>query len=129
MRLLLDTHGFLWYISADPLLPVAFRDAIREPSNEVYLSVASVWESVIKYALGKLPLPGAPAEYLPRQRQAHRIASLLIEEAALAHLANLPPLHRDPFDRMIVAQALEENLTILTADSDIPKYSAPVIWK
>jgi PIN domain nuclease of toxin-antitoxin system len=59
MRLLLDTHIFLWYISADPQLPVAFRDAIRDPANEVYLSVASVWEAVIKYALGKLPLPEA----------------------------------------------------------------------
>ena len=60
MRLLLDTHVFLWYISADPQLPVAFREAIRDPANEVYLSVASVWEAVIKYALGKLPLPEPP---------------------------------------------------------------------
>src|SRR5260221_5722525 len=106
MRLLLDTHVFLWYLSADPQLPVAFRDAIRDPANEVYLSVASEWEAVIKYALGKLPLPEAPAEYMPRQREAHQIASLPVEEAALTHLAGLPPLHRDPFDRMIVAQAL-----------------------
>src|SRR6516165_8736258 len=70
MRLLLDTHVFLSYISADPQLPTAFRDAIRDPTNEVYLSVASVWEAVIKHALGKLPLPEAPAEYLPRQREA-----------------------------------------------------------
>jgi len=100
MRLLVDTHVFLWYISADPELPVAFRDAISDPANEVYLSVASVWEAVIKYALGKLPLPEPPAEYLPRQRQAHRIATLPVEEAALPHLAGLPPLHRDPFDRI-----------------------------
>ena len=78
MRLLLDTHIFLWYISADPQLRVAFRNAIRDPANEVYLSVASVWEAVIKHALGKLPLPEAPAEYLPRQRQAHRIAALVL---------------------------------------------------
>jgi PIN domain nuclease of toxin-antitoxin system len=75
MRLLLDTHIFLWYISADPLVPIPIRDAIRDPANEVYLSVASVWEAVIKYALGKLPLPEPPAEYLPRQRDAHRIAT------------------------------------------------------
>ena len=68
---MLDMHVFLWYISADPQLPVAFRDAIREPANEVYLSVASVWEAVIKHALGKLPLPGPPADYLPQQREAH----------------------------------------------------------
>jgi PIN domain nuclease of toxin-antitoxin system len=78
MRLLLDTHIFLWYISADPQLRVTFRNAIRDPANEVYLSVASVWEAVIKHALGKLPLPEAPAEYLPRQRQAHRIAALVL---------------------------------------------------
>src|SRR5436853_5941258 len=116
MRLLLDTHVFLWYISADPQLPVAFRDAIRDPANEVYLSVASVWEAVIKYALGKLPLPEAPAGFLPRQREAHRIASLAVEEGALAHLANLPPLHRDPFDRILIAQALHQGLTLVTVD-------------
>lgn len=70
MRILLDTHVFLWYISADSQLPVTFRDAIRDPANEIYLSAASVWEAVIKYALGKFPLPEAPAEYLPRQRNA-----------------------------------------------------------
>ncbi len=102
MRLLLDTHIFLWYISADPQLPTVYVDAIRDPANEVYLSVASVWEAVIKYALGKLPLPEAPAEYLPRQREAHRIATLPIEEPALTHLAGLPPLHRDRFDRILL---------------------------
>lgn len=94
MRLLLDTHVFLWYISADPQLPVAFRDPIRDPANAVYLSVASVWEAVITYALGKLPLPEAPAGYLPRQREAHQIATLPIEETVFAHLGSLPPLHR-----------------------------------
>jgi PIN domain nuclease of toxin-antitoxin system len=122
MRLLLDTHVFLWYISADPQLPVAFRDAIRDPGNEVYLSVASVWEAVIKYALGKLPLPEAPAEYLPRQREAHRIATLPVEEAALAHLANLPPLHRDPFDRILIAQALQHGLRLVTVDDAVRAY-------
>jgi PIN domain nuclease of toxin-antitoxin system len=127
MRLLLDTHVFLWYISADPQLPVAFRDAIRDPANEVYLSVASVWEAVIKYALGKLPLPEAPAEYLPRQREAHRIASLPVEEAALAHLASLPPLHRDPFDRILIAQALQHGLQMVTVDDAVRAYPVPLL--
>src|SRR5205085_6421659 len=122
MRLLLDTHVFLWYISADPRLPVVFRDAIREPANEVFLSAASVWEAVIKYALGKLPLPEAPAEYLPRQREAHRIASLAIEEGALLHLASLPPLHRDPFDRLLIAQALQHGMTVVTVDDAVRAY-------
>ena len=122
MKILLDTHVFLWYISADPQLPVAFRDAIRDPANEVYLSVASVWETVIKYALAKIPLPEAPAEYLPRQREAHRIATLPVEEAALLHLAGLPPLHGDPFDRILIAQALHHGMTLATVDDAVRAY-------
>jgi PIN domain nuclease of toxin-antitoxin system len=127
MRILLDTHVFLWYISADPQLPVAFRDAIRDPANEVYLSAASVWEAVIKYALGKLPLPEPPAEYLPRQREAHRIATLPIEEATLAHLATLPPLHRDPFDRILIAQALQHGMWLATVDDAVRSYPVPLL--
>ncbi len=127
MRILLDTHIFLWYISADSQLPAAFRDAIRDPANEVYLSVASVWEAVIKYALGKLPLPEAPAEYLPRQREAHRIATLPVEEAALVHLAGLAPLHRDPFDRILIAQALQHSLQLATVDESVRAYPVPLL--
>lgn len=127
MRLLLDTHIFLWYVSADARLPQRFADAIREPTNEVFLSAASVWEAVIKFALGKLPLPSPPADYLPRQRAAHQIASLPVDEPALPHLAALPPLHRDPFDRMLVAQALEHGLTILTVDPAVRAYPVPCL--
>jgi PIN domain nuclease of toxin-antitoxin system len=127
MKLLLDTHIFLWYISADPRLPAAFRDAIRDPANEVYLSVASVWEAVIKYALGKLPLPDAPAAYLPRQCDAHHIVSLPIEEAVFAHLAGLLPLHRDPFDRILIAQVLQHGLTMVTVDAAVRAYSIPLL--
>ena len=127
MRLLLDTHVFLWYILADPQLPSAFRDAIREPVNEVYLSVASVWEAVIKHALGKLPLPEAPATYLPKQREAHQIASLPLEEAAMPHLEGLASLHRDPFDRILIAQALQHGLTVLTVDDAVRAYPVPLL--
>jgi PIN domain nuclease of toxin-antitoxin system len=127
MKILLDTHVFLWYISADPQLPVAFHDAIRDPANEVYLSAASVWEAVIKYALGKLPLPEAPADYLPRQREAHRIAPLPVEEATLVHLAGLPPLHRDPFDRILIAQALQHGLNLATVDNAVRAYPVPLL--
>jgi PIN domain nuclease of toxin-antitoxin system len=129
MRILLDTHVFLWYISADPQLPFPFRDAIRDPANEVYLSAASVWEAVVKYALGKLPLPDAPARYLPQQRAAHRITTLPVEEAAFVHLAGLPPLHRDPFDRVLVAQALQHGLTVATLDDAVRAYPIPVLPK
>jgi PIN domain nuclease of toxin-antitoxin system len=128
MRLLLDTHVFLWYITADPKLPATFREAVRQdPANEVYLSVASVWEAVIKHHLGKLPLPAPPADYLPRQRDAHGIASLPIDEKAMSHLAGLPQLHRDPFDRLLVAQALQHGLTIVTVDPEVAAYSVPLL--
>jgi PIN domain nuclease of toxin-antitoxin system len=90
MRVLLDTHAFLWYITADPKLPASFRAFILDPTNEVYLSAASVWEAVIKFQLGKLPLPAPPAEFLPQQRDQHKIASLPIDEGAMSHLASLP---------------------------------------
>jgi PIN domain nuclease of toxin-antitoxin system len=127
MRLLLDTHVFLWYISADPKLPAVFRDAIRNPAVEVYLSVASVWEVVIKHALGKLSLPEAPATYLPRQRKAHQIATLPIEEEALVQLANLPHLHNDPFDRILIAQALQHSLTLVTVDEAVRAYPVSLL--
>ena len=127
MRLLLDTHIFLWYISGDAQLPEDLRAAIRDPANEVFLSVASNWEAVIKHGLGKLPLPAPPAEYLPQEREAHRIASLVIEEAALGHLAALPPQHRDPFDRLLVAQALQHGLTLVTVDEALRAYSVPLL--
>lgn len=122
MKLLLDTHVFLWFISDDARLPINFRESIRNGENEVYLSVASVWEAVVKHQLGKLPLPQSAVEYLPRQRELHGIASLLIDEAALDHLARLPQLHRDPFDRIIVAQAIQHDLTLLTADEAVLAY-------
>lgn len=127
MRLLLDTHVFLWYITADLRLPATFRAASQNPANEVYLSVASIWEMVIKYHLGKLPLPAPPADFLPRQRDAHGIASLPIDEGAMSHLAGLPQIHRDPFDRLLIAQALQHELTIATVDLDIAAYSVPLL--
>jgi PIN domain nuclease of toxin-antitoxin system len=122
MRLLLDTHIFLWFISGDSRLPAAFRNAVQDPANEVYLSVVSVWETIIKYQLGKLPLPQPPGTYLPQQRAAHQIASLVVDEASVAHLANLPPLHRDPFDRLLICQALQHGLALVTIDAAIRAY-------
>lgn len=127
MRILLDTHVFLWYITGDPKLPATFQTAIQDPANEVYLSVVSVWEAVIKHGLGKLPLPRPPAEYMPQQRDAHGIASMPLDEGAMPHLAALPPLHRDPFDRIIVAQALQHGLTIATVDADVAAYPVPLL--
>jgi len=127
MRILLDTHVFLWFITGDARLPLSLSDGIRYPENDVYLSVASAWEAMIKYQLGRLPLPEPPETYLPRQRERHRIASLVIDEASVAQLATLPPLHRDPFDRMLVAQARQHDLTLATVDPLVKQYPVPVL--
>jgi PIN domain nuclease of toxin-antitoxin system len=127
VRILLDTHIFLWYIAGDTRLPAAYKTAIQDPTNEVFLSVTSIWESVIKHQLGKLPLPSPPASYLPQRRIAHGITSLPIDEAAMTSLAALPSLHRDPFDRLIIAQAIHHGLTLLTVDPDVIAYAVPVL--
>jgi PIN domain nuclease of toxin-antitoxin system len=127
MKLLLDTHIFVWYIDADPQLPADVLAAIQDPANEGYLSVASIWEAVIKYNLGKLPLAEPPAEYFPRLREAHRIASLPIKEAVLVELAKLPNLHRDPFDRILIAQAIHHGLTLVTMDHAVRAYTVPLL--
>ncbi|MBF2047530.1 MAG: type II toxin-antitoxin system VapC family toxin [Elainella sp. C42_A2020_010] len=127
MRILLDTHIFLWFISGDTQLSTDVRDAIRDPDNEVYLSSVSVWEAIVKYQLGKLPLPEPPETYLPKQRNLHQIASLALDESSVIQLAKLPPLHRDPFDRMLICQALQNGLTIATVDAAVRAYSVSVL--
>ncbi|WP_250125750.1 type II toxin-antitoxin system VapC family toxin [Chroococcidiopsis sp. CCMEE 29] len=127
MRILLDTHIFLWFISGDAQLLTNVRDAIRDPGNEVYLSAVSVWEAIVKYQLGKLPLPESPETYLPKQRDLHQIASLALDESSVTQLAKLPPLHRDPFDRMLICQALQNGLTIATVDAAVRAYSVSVL--
>jgi PIN domain nuclease of toxin-antitoxin system len=127
MRILLDTHIFLWFISGDTQLSADVRDSIRAPSNEVYLSAVSVWEVIVKYQLGKLPLPEPPETYLPKQRNLHQIISLELDEVSVAQLAKLPPLHRDPFDRMLICQALKNDLTIATVDAMVRAYSVRVL--
>ena len=127
MRLLLDTHIFLWFISGDKRLPEYMRDSIRNLDNEVYLSVVSLWEVIIKYQLGKLPLPKPPEDYLPTQRKLHQISSLSLDEASVSQLAKLPLIHRDPFDRMLICQAMKHGLTIVTVDDVICNYPVPVL--
>jgi PIN domain nuclease of toxin-antitoxin system len=127
MRILLDTHIFLWFISGDTQLSMDVRDAIRDPDNEVYLSAISVWEAIVKYQLGKLPLPEHPETYLPKQRDLHQIASLDLNESSVLQLAKLLTLHRDPFDRMLICQALQNGLTIATVDTAIRAYPVNVM--
>ena len=127
MRLLLDTHIFLWYITGDPRLPAPIVPMIRDPANEVYLSVISVWEVIVKYQLGKLFLPQSPDLYLLQQRQKHRIETLSLDEDSVANLGKLPFLHRDPFDRMLLCQAMRYGLTIVSVDDAVQAYSGHVL--
>lgn len=122
MNILLDTHIFLWFITNNKRLADKYYDAISNQDNEIYLSVVSVWEATIKYQLGKLPLPESPEIYLPQQREKHLISSLSIAETTIAKLAKLPPLHNDPFDRLLLCQSLEHDLIIMTEDKAILSY-------
>ena len=122
MRLLLDTHAFLWYITDDPRLSAASADAIRDEGNDIFLSVVSVWETLAKHQLGKLPLPSPADEYLRHRREQHGIASLSFDEPSLSHLLRLPLHHRDPFDRMLICQALQHDLVVVTSDGQFEKY-------
>lgn len=127
MKLLLDTHIFLWYITADSRLSTTFQNEIRNPANQVYLSVVSLWECIVKYNLGKLPLPQPPETLLPAQRDQHKIANLALDEQSVLHLATLPALHRDPFDRMLICQALAHGLNIVTVDQEIRSYPVSLL--
>lgn len=126
MKLLLDTHIFLWFISGDTRLPDEMRDAIRDSRNEVYLSVVSLWEIITKYKLGKLPLPHPPETYIPAQRIRLLISDLPLDEVSVTHLAQLPAIHRDPFDRMLICQSLEHGMTIVIVDVTIPTYPVAI---
>jgi PIN domain nuclease of toxin-antitoxin system len=126
MRLLLDTHAFLWYITDDPRLAAGSAEAIQDEANEVFLSVVSVWEALTKHQLGKLPLPAPADEYLRTRREQHNIASLPFDEPSLSHLLRLPLHHRDPFYRMLISQALQHDLQVLTSDALFKQYPITV---
>jgi PIN domain nuclease of toxin-antitoxin system len=127
MKILLDTHIFLWFVSNDKRLPALTGDSIRDPANEVYLSVVSLWEIIVKYQLSKLPLPHPPEFYIPAQRRRHRIEDLALEETSVMQLAHLPSLHSDPFDRMMICQAWQHGMTLATIDPKIAKYPVPIL--
>ncbi len=128
MRLLLDTSTFLWYIADSPRLPRDVVTEIRAPETEVSLSVVSLWEILVKHKLGRLSLPEPPSAYIPRQRTRHQIESLPLVESAIAHLSKLPDTHNDPFDRMLICQAIEHDLTLVTSDRAIQAYPVRVLW-
>ncbi len=128
MRVLLDTHALLWWLFNDPKLSQHARDLIKEPGNTVLMSSASAWEIATKYRLGKLPEAGEVAQNLPELLRTARIDVLPISvEHALA-AGHLPGPHRDPFDRMLIAQAQLERIPIITTDGEFSKYDVQIMW-
>lgn len=128
MKVLLDTCTFLWIVSGSTRVPARVREVFQDPGTEVFLSVASAWEIALKHEGGRLPLPAPPDRFVPAEREAHGIASLAIDEVSALHVTRLPLLHRDPFDRLIVAQAIAHGLTILTPDPLVTQYPARTDW-
>jgi PIN domain nuclease of toxin-antitoxin system len=128
MKVLIDTHTFLWWNSEDPLLSARAKEIIANGQNEVFLSAASVWEITIKTAKDRLILPQPPGQYIASRMSLYRFRSLPIQISHAAHVYELPPYHHDPFDRMLIAQCQLESLPLVTKDEDIRKYDLETIW-
>jgi len=126
-RLLLDTHVWLWCISSPSKLGQEGRDLLENADSELYLSSASSWEISIKYRLGRLPLPEPPHLFIPPRLVRDSINPLPVTHQHACEVANLPDHHRDPFDRLLVAQAQIEQLTLVTADGLISGYDVQMI--
>jgi PIN domain nuclease of toxin-antitoxin system len=128
VRILLDTCTFLWIVAGSRELSARANEVFSDPANDVYLSSVSAWEIVVKHALGRLPLPEPPHQFVPRYRDLHEIAPLALDEDAVLKLARLPEYHRDPFDRMLICQAVSHGLAILTPDALITRYPVQTAW-
>jgi PIN domain nuclease of toxin-antitoxin system len=127
VKVLLDTHTFLWWITDDPHLSMRAREVMESPDNEMFLSAASGWEIAIKASLGKLKLPDDLQGFVSEQLRINAIHVLPIQMAHALHVYTLPGHHRDPFDRLLVAQSQLEQIPILTDDPQIAQYSVTVI--
>lgn len=124
MRLLIDSQAFLWWSEPSPQLSLAARGAIANPTNQVLISVAALWELTIKVSSGRLSLP----EDLETMVASQEFAVLPITFPHLTLLSGLPRLHRDPFDRMMIAQALAEGIPIATSDRVFASYGLQIVW-
>lgn len=127
MRLLLDTHVWLWMVTSPERLSHEAAEVLRDERNELLLSAASVWEMAIKYRLGKLPLPEPPSRWVPPRLVRDNVQSLPVEHHHAAHVADLPIQHRDPFDRLLIAQARLEKLKLVTADPLLAQYDVELL--
>ncbi len=128
MRLLLDTHTFLWWVSDAPELSPRARAAIGRAGNECFLSVASCWEMAIKVSVGKLELDGTVERFVPQHLSVNGFRELPVDIHHAAGVSRLPFHHRDPFDRLLVSQARAEDLAIVSADPVFRKYGVKRIW-
>ncbi|MBI4704183.1 MAG: type II toxin-antitoxin system VapC family toxin [Deltaproteobacteria bacterium] len=127
VRILLDTQIWLWTLVSPQRIGALARHALADPANELLLSAASAWEIAIKYRLGKLPLPCPPDELVASRLVRDGIVPLAVAHHHAVHVARLPDHHRDPFDRLLVAQAQLERLTIFTADSRLAQYDVACV--
>lgn len=127
MRILVDTQCWLWMLSAPERFSDDSRKLVEAIENELYLSAASAWEIAIKYQLGKLQLPSRPAELIPELMSKTTVVALPIRHSHGLRVAELPPHHSDPFDRLLVAQAQLEGLPLLTADPQFEPYDVDVL--
>ena len=128
MKLLLDTCSFLWMVAQPERLSRTASAALVDPENDVLLSTVSAWEIAVKYELAKLRLDRPPERYVPEERTRHDVQSCPLEEEATLYLHRLPPFHRDPFDRMLVCQAIVGGLSVVTPDPHIARYPVRVLW-
>ena len=124
---LLDTHAAIWFFSGDDKISQTAKNAILDLSNRKFISIVSAWEVAIKLCIGKLDINGRTADFI-FDVENNGITILPIKTAYLTALESLPMIHRDPFDRLLVATALAEQMTIITADENIAKYTISHIW-
>lgn len=127
MKLLIDTHAFLWALTGAGLTSVA-RQAFLDPENSLYFSAASYWEICIKTSLGKLSLAADWRQRFDAEMTANQILWLAIEKEHCHRIISLPLLHGDPFDRLLIAQALCEDMTLMSADRNLRLYPVPILW-
>lgn len=128
MRLLLDTVTFLWAVEDSPRFSADARRAIADPANVLVFSAASAWEIAIKARIGSLSIAGEPGAFIREQVETWRLEQLAISIVHAAATAGLPMHHRDPFDRMLVAQAKVEGLTLVSNDPLLERYDVPILW-
>ena len=128
MKYLIDTHVFLWMASVPEHLSASARELIERTENELYVSICSLWEMQIKHQLGKLQIDVPLCELWEKQREFSCLRLLSIEEAHIWELERLPQHHKDPFDRLLIAQAKYEDMTLISADGIMTRYDMKTIW-